>query len=69
MKQNDQSARFSSKQKTPWIEYNGTAVADSQLCIEYLKEKLQIDMNSHLTEEQKAAARAFLKLAEENLYW
>ena len=51
------------------MEYNGEAVADSQLCIEYLKKKRNLDMDSHLTDEQRGIARAFLKLAEENLYW
>ena len=69
MLQNDHSARFSSKGKTPWMEYNGVAVADSQLCIEYLKEIRGIDLDSKLTAEQRAIARGFLKLTEENLYW
>ena len=51
------------------MEYNGEAVADSQLCIEYLKKKRNLDMDSHLTDEQRGIARAFLKLTEENLYW
>ena len=51
------------------MEFNGQAVADSQLCIEYLKKKLDIDPNIHLSEEQKSVGRAFLKLTEENLYW
>ncbi|XP_045188690.2 failed axon connections homolog [Mercenaria mercenaria] len=66
---NDHAARFSSKGKTPWIELNGKAVADSQLAIEFLKKKFGVDADGHLTEGDKAVARAFLKLTEENLYW
>lgn len=66
---NDHSGRFSSKGKTPWIEFNGQAIADSQLSIEYLKQLLNIDPDSHLTKEERGVARAFLKLTEENLYW
>ena len=60
---------MSAKQKIPWITYNGEDVADSQFCIEYLNEKFGVDLNAHLTEEEKAIARAFQKMTEENLYW
>ncbi|XP_069140234.1 failed axon connections homolog [Argopecten irradians] len=66
---NDHSSKFSSKQKTPWMEYNGVAVADSQFCIEHLKKETGKNVNSHLTPEQEGVARAFQKLTEENLYW
>nr|XP_022344210.1 failed axon connections homolog [Crassostrea virginica] len=66
---NDHSGRMSAKGKTPWIEYNDTQVSDSQFCIEFLKKKKGIDLNRGLSEQQKAIARAFLKLIEENLYW
>lgn len=67
--QNDHAGRFSTKGKTPWMELNGQPVADSQLAIEFLKKKLDIDPDKHLSEEQKSVGRAFLKLTEENLYW
>lgn len=60
---------MSSKGKTPWITYNGMDIADSQFCIDYLNKKLGVDMNDKLTSEQKAIARAFQKMTEENLYW
>lgn len=66
---NDHSGRFSTKGKTPWMEYNGKAVADSQFCIEHLKKERGIDVNKHLTKEQIAIAKAFQRLTEENLYW
>ncbi|XP_052274676.1 failed axon connections homolog isoform X2 [Dreissena polymorpha] len=66
---NDHTGRFSAKQKTPWMALNGVVVADSQLCIEYLKKKFDLDPDSHITAQDKAIGRAFLKLTEENLYW
>lgn len=66
---NDHSGRMSTKGKTPWIEYNDTQVADSQFCIEFIKKKMDIDLNRSLSEQQKSIARAFLKLIEENFYW
>ncbi|XP_046551994.1 failed axon connections homolog isoform X4 [Haliotis rubra] len=67
--ENDFSVKRSSKGKIPWMQYEGEAVADSQFCVEYLNRKLNIDLNSHLTEEQRAVAHAFRKMAEENLFW
>ncbi|CAH1784744.1 unnamed protein product [Owenia fusiformis] len=67
--ENDLSNKMSKKGKTPWIMYNGESVADSQFCIDYLNKKLDIDLNSHLTESEKGIARAFQKMTEENLYW
>ncbi len=60
---------MSSKGKTPFITYNGIDVADSQFCIDFLNDKRGIDLNKHLTIEQKSIARAFQKMTEENLYW
>jgi hypothetical protein len=68
-KQNDHSAKFSSKGKTPWMEYNGKTIADSQFCIEYLKSQLGVDVNSHLTKDLIGTSKAFQRLTEENLYW
>lgn len=60
---------MSTKGKTPWIEYNDTQVADSQFCIEFIKKKMDINLNRNLSEQQKSIARAFRKLIEENFYW
>ncbi|XP_061192852.1 failed axon connections homolog [Saccostrea echinata] len=66
---NDHSGRMSKKGKTPWIEFNDTEVADSQFCLDFLKKKNGIDLNTALSTQQKSVARAFLKLIEENFYW
>lgn len=51
------------------MTYNGEDVADSQICIEYLNEKLGIDLNEHLTAEEKAIGRAVQIMLEDHLYW
>ncbi|XP_025093629.1 failed axon connections homolog [Pomacea canaliculata] len=65
----DHSAQMSSKGKTPWMMYNGRAVADSQFCIEHLKAERDLDLDLDLSPTLRAQARAFRALIEENLYW
>ncbi|KAK7499330.1 hypothetical protein BaRGS_00009305 [Batillaria attramentaria] len=60
---------MSSKGKTPWMEYNGQAVADSQFCIEHLKSERGLDLSADLSPLELAQARAFREMTEENLYW
>ena len=67
--QTDVTNIMSSKSKIPWMTYNGIDVADSQLCIKYLNKELGIDLNKHLTAEQRGAAQAFRRMLEEGLYW
>ena len=55
---NDFEEPLSEKQKCPWITMNGQDVSDSQLCVEFLMDKLGKDMDSHLTDEETATARA-----------
>ena len=52
-----------------WIEYNGTTVDDSEFCIEFLNKEFNVDLNKHLTPEQKGIGRAIQKMVEENFYW
>ena len=44
-------------------------VGDSQFCIEFLSRQYNVNLNEHLTKEQVAIARAFVKMAEESLNW
>ncbi|RUS77882.1 hypothetical protein EGW08_014356 [Elysia chlorotica] len=67
--QNDYNLKMSSKGKIPWISYNGEAVADSQLAMEFLNAKLGVDLNRGLTEAQKAQAHAFRIMVDEHMYW
>nr|KAG5708360.1 hypothetical protein BaRGS_034391 [Batillaria attramentaria] len=65
----DHGHKMSSKGKTPWMEYNGQAVADSQFCIEHLKSERGLDLSADLSPLELAQARAFREMTEENLYW
>jgi len=57
------------KGKMPWITLNNEEFTDSSLIIELLSRKFQKNVSSHLTEEEKAVARAFQIMTEEHLYW
>lgn len=57
----------SKKKKMPMILDNGELIEDSGLIIEYLKEKHGVDIDKHLTQEQKAIAKAFQWLCEKSL--
>ena len=66
---NDFKSPRSPKGKTPWITINGQDVSDSQLAIEYLAKKFERDFSKHLSEEERAIARAFRVMVEERVYW
>lgn len=57
------------KGKLPWIDDEGTAVADSGLIVDYLKHKFGDPLDSGLTQLQRARALAITRLFEEHLYW
>lgn len=59
----------SKKGKFPWIEYNGEEIADSEFCIEFLNERLGINLNKTFSPPELGIARAFQKMFEENTYW
>ena len=51
------------------IEFNGEEIADSQFIINFISKTYNCDMNSSLSENDKAIGRAFVKMLEENTYW
>jgi len=57
------------KQKFPYIEDGETRIADSSAIIDYLSLKHSLDMDSWLTDEQRALSHLLGKSLEENLYW
>lgn len=57
------------KGKVPWIEYNGTIMCDSQLCMDYLKTKLNLDLDDHLSTKEKAISTAFQRMVDDHTYW
>jgi hypothetical protein len=53
----------------PWITFNGEDIPDSQFCIEYLGKKFDKDLSKPFSARDQGAARAFLKMTEESLFW
>lgn len=59
----------SPKNKLPFIEDNGDKIGDSRAIIEYLTKKHSLQMDSHLSPEDKANSYLIEKSLDENLYW
>jgi glutathione S-transferase len=57
------------KGKLPYINDDGETIADSTFIRWHLEKKYGIDFDRGLNAEQRAAAWAFEKLLEDNLYW
>ena len=49
----------STKGKSPWIVYNGRAIADSSIIVNFLTREFNVGLDSHLTDEQRAIGHAF----------
>ncbi|XP_048247975.1 failed axon connections homolog isoform X2 [Haliotis rufescens] len=67
--QNVFGMKHSPKGKFPWIEYNGQPIGDSTLCIQFLNQKLGVDLNKHLSPADKGIAQAMQVMTEEHLCW
>ena len=67
--ENEYGFEFSKKGKMPWIEFNGQEIADSNFCIQFLKREFKVDVDSHLTNTEKAIAHSVRTMLEENTYW
>ena len=63
----DNKDPFGKLGKTPWITFNGRDITDSQLCLEYISQILDIDLDKNLTTKEKAVSRAF-RVALEDRY-
>ena len=57
------------KRKLPYIDDDGTLVADTSFIIEHLKARYGDPLDAALSPQQRAVATAFQRLFEENLYW
>lgn len=55
--------------KMPYIETMGKKFADSNLIIAMLEKHNKLNLDQHLSAEQKAIAHAFIRLCEDSLYW
>ncbi|XP_070540921.1 failed axon connections homolog isoform X1 [Ptychodera flava] len=63
------STKMSPKNKIPWIEFNGVTMSDSNFIIEFLNDQFNVDLSKHLSPSDRAIARAFQKMMEEDFYW
>jgi len=57
------------KRKLPYIDDDGTVVADSHFIAEYLVAKYGDRLDAGLSAHDRALTTAFERLLEENLYW
>lgn len=57
------------KGKLPFITDGDVTVADSQFIIAYLQDKYNVDLDSHLSVEQRGIAYHLGKSLDEDLYW
>lgn len=53
----------------PWIEYNGTRLADTKVIIRYLNGELNTDLNEKLNPEERSKAKDTQKWLEEHTHW
>ena len=67
--ENEYGFKFSKKGKMPWIEFNGQEIADSNFCIQFLRREFKVDVDSHLSDTEKAIAHSIRTMLEENTYW
>lgn len=56
------------KGKSPWIEYDDVRMGDSSIIIEHLTERFGVDLDGHLTDDEKARALAVQRMLEEHYH-
>ena len=57
------------KGKLPFIDVQGKVITDSELILDYLDERTDGALYGNLDSEQMARGCAFVRLAEDHLYW
>ena len=55
--------------KLPYLIDDGKEIADSHYIYQHIKQKFNVDLDAHLTDEQLATGLAFARLCEDHLYW
>lgn len=55
--------------KLPYIEDGGVKIADSRFIIQYLQTHYGSHLSLHLSDYERATAKAWQRLVEEHLYW
>jgi len=61
--------RKAPKGKLPFLEVDGKIIADSELILDYLDQLTQGGLYGDLTAEESSRGFAYLRLAEDHLYW
>ncbi|XP_064364882.1 failed axon connections homolog isoform X3 [Dromaius novaehollandiae] len=61
--------KLSPQGKMPWIEYNHKKVSGTEFIIDFLEEKLGVNLNKNLGPHERAVSRAVTKMVEEHFYW
>jgi len=61
--------RKAAKKKLPYIDDDGTIIADSAFIRWHLEERHGADFDGRLTARDRAASDAFVRMIEEHLYW
>ena len=67
--QNYFDGKLSPQGKMPWMEYNHEQASGSEFIVDFLEEKLGVNLNKNLTPQERAVSRAVTKMVEEHLYW
>ncbi|KAK1790232.1 hypothetical protein P4O66_014154 [Electrophorus voltai] len=67
--QNYFDGSLSPQGKMPWIEYNHDRVSGTEFIMDFLEEKLGMNLNKSLSRQEQAVARAITRMVEEHLYW
>lgn len=69
LKNGTQFLRTAPKGKLPYLEHNGDVIADSFFIEKYLKKELDVDLDKHLTRNEKAISEVLRTTLEERVYW
>ncbi|XP_063054369.1 failed axon connections homolog [Engraulis encrasicolus] len=67
--QNYFDGKLSPQGKMPWIEYNRQQVFGTEFIIDFLEDRLGVDLNKGLSDQERAVSHAITRMVEEHLYW
>ena len=59
----------SKRGQLPFVEFNGTEIADSSAIIKQLGTHFNADIDAKLTSEQRNLTHAIITMAENHLHW
>ncbi|KAF7990409.1 hypothetical protein HCN44_000214 [Aphidius gifuensis] len=66
----DHKMKFRSKKgQLPFVELNGTEIADSAIILKELSQKFKKDLDVNLTNEQRIISHAMISMIENHLVW